>query len=95
MDIDTTNIEKTNIKETSADEWDIYSILTYIKDHTIKILLFAAVFVIIFAVDHISNFNAKLLTLQTSMPALDTSSNPLRQIKKLIKTTKKQKNIKK
>jgi hypothetical protein len=95
MDIDTINIEKTNIKETTTNEWDIYSILTYIKDHTIKILLFAAVFVIIFAVDHISNFNAKLLALQTSMPGLDTSSSPIKQIKKLIKTTKKQKNIKK
>lgn len=91
MDIDTRNIQN----EKSTSETDIYSILTYIKDNTIKILLFIAVFVIIFAVDHISNFNAKLVALQTSMPALNTSSNPLRQIKKLIKTTKKQKNIKK
>ena len=91
MDIDTRNIQN----EKSTSETDIYSILTYIKDNTIKILLFIAVFVIIFAVDHISNFNAKLVALQTSMPALNTSSNPLRQIKKLIKPTKKQKNIKK
>jgi hypothetical protein len=91
MEIDTTNIQN----EKTTIEWDIYSILTYIKDNTIKILLFIAVFVIIFAVDHISNFNAKLVALQTSMPALNTSANPLRQIKKLIKTTKKQKNIKK
>ena len=90
MDIDTRNIQN----EKSTSETDIYSILTYIKDNTIKILLFIAVFVIIFAVDHISNFNAKLVALQTSMPALNTSSNPLRQIKKLIKTTKKQKNKK-
>lgn len=90
MDIDTTNIQN----EKTTSETDIYSILTYIKDNTIKILLFIAVFVIIFAVDHISNFNAKLVALQTSMPALNTSSNPLRQIKKLIKTTKKQKNKK-
>jgi len=91
MEVDTTNIQN----EKTTIEWDIYSILTYIKDNTIKILLFIAVFVIIFAVDHISNFNAKLVALQTSMPALNTSANPLRQIKKLIKTTKKQKNIKK
>jgi hypothetical protein len=91
MEIDTTNIQN----EKTTIEWDIYSILTYIKDNTIKILLFIAVFVIIFTVDHISNFNAKLVALQTSMPALNTSANPLRQIKKLIKTTKKQKNIKK
>ena len=90
MDIDTTNIQN----EKTTSETDIYSILTYIKDNTIKILLFIAVFVIIFAVDHISNFNAKLVALQTSMPALNTSANPLRQIKKLIKTTKKQKNKK-
>ena len=90
MDIDTRNIQN----EKTTSETDIYSILTYIKDNTIKILLFIAVFVIIFAVDHISNFNAKLVALQTSMPALNTSSNPLRQIKKLIKTTKKQKNKK-
>ena len=90
MDIDTRNIQN----EKTTSETDIYSILTYIKDNTIKILLFITVFVIIFAVDHISNFNAKLVALQTSMPALNTSANPLRQIKKLIKTTKKQKNKK-
>jgi hypothetical protein len=42
------------------DDWSIISIMTYIKDNIIQIILFFSVFVIIYVVEHITQFNAIL-----------------------------------
>ena len=48
--------------------WDVNSIINYIKDNYIQILLLISVFVIIYIVDHISNINAILYGLQSAIP---------------------------
>ena len=48
--------------------WDVNSIINYIKDNYIQILLLISVFIIIYIVDHISNINAILYGLPSAIP---------------------------
>ena len=48
--------------------WDVNSIINYIKDNYIQILLLISVFVIIYIVDHISNINAIVYGLPSAIP---------------------------
>jgi hypothetical protein len=59
--------------------WDIKSILNYIKDHFIQILLLLLVIIIIYVVDHISNINAVLFGIPS---AINVKVNKLENIKK-------------
>ena len=66
-------------------DWDVKSIINFIKDNYIQILLFISVFIIIYIVDYISNINTMLYSLPSAIP-MQTQS---------IKLSKKQKNSKK
>ena len=48
--------------------WDVNSIINFIKDNYVQILLLISVFVIIYIVDHISNINAILYGLPSAIP---------------------------
>lgn len=67
------------------DDWSIISIMTYIKDNIIQIILFFSVFVIIYVVEHITQFNAILYS--TPPPTLVQN--------KKVKTIKNPKKFKK
>jgi hypothetical protein len=49
--------------------WDVNSIINFIKDNYVQILLLISVFVIIYIVDHISNINAILYGLPSAIPS--------------------------
>ena len=51
--------------------WDIESIIQFLKDNSLQMLLIILVFAIIYAVDHITNLN----TILYAMPALNTISH--------------------
>ena len=68
--------------ETESSIWDINTILDFIKNNYIQILMFLSVFVIIYVVDYISNINAILFGLPSAVPGLPTSQNPNNHIKK-------------
>jgi len=65
-------------------DWDVKSIINFIKDNYIQILLFISVFIIIYIVDYISNINAILYSLPTAIPGQTHQ----------VKITKKNKNSK-
>lgn len=75
---------KNNVELEYNDDsvWDVNSIINFIKDNYIQILLLISVFVIIYIVDHISNINAILYGLPSAIPGQ-------------VKLTKKQKKSKK
>ena len=61
---------KNNVELEYNDDsvWDVNSIINYIKDNYIQILLLISVFIIIYIVDHISNINAILYGLPSAIP---------------------------
>ena len=68
--------------EMTGDDYDVSiydfnSIITYIKNNFIQILLLFAVFVIIYTVDYISNINAMMMTQVNYM---NTQPQPKLQI---------------
>jgi hypothetical protein len=67
------------------DDWTIGSIMTYMKDNIIQIILFLSVFVIIYVVEHITQFNTMLYS----------SPPPTLVQNKGVKTTKNSKKVKK
>lgn len=67
--------------ENESSIWDINTILDFIKNNYIQILMFLSVFVIIYVVDYISNINAILFGLPSAVPGLPTSQ-PNNHIKK-------------
>ena len=67
------------------DDWSIISIMTYIKDNIIQIILFLSVFVIIYVVEHITQFNAIIYS----------SHPPMLVQNKVVKTIKNVKKVKK
>jgi hypothetical protein len=72
--------------DTYEDEisiWNINSIVTYIKDHFIQILMLLSVFVIIYLVDYISNINSAIFSMPYAIPGLPNLQN--KQIQPLIK----------
>lgn len=72
--------------------WDITSIIEYIRAHGIKILMFLAVFVIIYAVDRIVHFNSIIYGANQVIPGLPGSTivqnNQVKHLKKPRKSAK-------
>ena len=69
--------------------WNIYTILNYIKIHYLQFMLLAFVVAIIYMVDHISNINATIFGLPSSMPDINSTNlmqrlsvNKIKKIKK-------------
>ena len=54
--------------------WDINTIIDFIKNNYIQILMFLSVFVIIYVVDYISNINAVLFGLPSAVPGLPANN---------------------
>ena len=60
--------------------WNLNSIINYLKDNFIQILLLILVFVIIYTVDYISNINTMIFSNQQALPILKQKKNiPKRQ----------------
>lgn len=70
--------------------WNFNSVVNYLKDKHVQILLFLLVFVIIYVVDHISNINAMIF----AMPAIVPSSQNHPKNDKLFKPSKPGKKVK-
>lgn len=66
--------------------WDINSIINYIKEHYIKLILLISVPIIIYTVDHITNINAMMFGFQSAIPGLSAQQA---QAKPIIKIQKK------
>jgi hypothetical protein len=64
--------------ESDLSIFDFSSIISYIKNNFIQILILIFVFYIIYVVDYISNINAILLAPITMMPAI-----PPQQLQKI------------
>jgi hypothetical protein len=80
-------------KELDNNDWDFYSIINFIKENIVQILLFILVFVIIFIVDYISNINAAIFSMPSPIPGI-TSQNNLQPLHKKIKNIKVKKHKK-
>lgn len=50
--------------------WNMNSILAYIKDNFIQILMLLSVFLIIYGVDYISNLNSMIFSMPSAIPGL-------------------------
>ena len=51
---------KEQIEYEEMDEWTFFSVISYIKDNIIQIILFFSIFLIIYIIDYVSNINAIL-----------------------------------
>ena len=71
--------------------WNLNSIIEFVKENFIQILLLILVFIIIYTVDYISNLNAVIFAIQTPIP---TSISTQKQMALKIKAPRK-KNFKK
>jgi len=70
------------------NNWNIYTVIKYIKLHSVQFLLLFLVFIIIYVVDHITNINAMIFAMPSAIPGLSmTASKILNPIK--IKKSKK------
>jgi hypothetical protein len=75
-------------------KWNIYKIINYIKVHYIQFLLLILVGFIIYVIDHISNINAVLFGLPSSVPGINQQplqSKLTRDVKKINKNKSKSK----
>ena len=72
-------------------EWNMYTILNYIKVHYIQFILLIFVFIIIYTVERITNINAALYGITTSLSSTSIKANNT-IIPKKIKNTKKIRN---
>ena len=97
-----------DINDTYNDElsiWNIYSIINYVKDNFVQFILLISVFIIIYYVDYINNFNTALTNLQVGLSSnIPQLSNQMQEHDKFKKrfnkkdfkiTNKKQKRNKK
>jgi hypothetical protein len=71
-------------------DWNIYSIVNYIKENLFQFLLLLTVFFIIYIVDYLNNLNAALGNLSATVPGLSNINNQIQQHTMLKKTIKKQ-----
>jgi hypothetical protein len=55
--------------------WNLNSIINYLKDNFIQILLLILVFVIIYTVDYISNINTMIFSNTQALPILKQKKN--------------------
>jgi len=60
--------KETEINYENLSEWDLISIINFIKDYFIQLLLLILVFVIIYIVDHISNINTIIFSTPSVIP---------------------------
>jgi hypothetical protein len=74
--------------------WNIHSVINYIKEHFIQLLLLLLVPIIIYTVDHIANINAMIFSLPSAIPGLPPQNNKL-PIKANVKIPKKRGILKK
>jgi len=82
---------KTDFEYDDFNIYDINSIISFIKENAIQILLLLLVPVIIYIVDHISNINAILFGLPSPVPT--SSQQP--QVQHQQNHSKKRKGFKK
>jgi hypothetical protein len=78
--------------DTYEDElsiWNMNSIITYIKDHLIQILMLTSVFIIIYVVDHISNINSAIFSMPSAIPGLPNVENKQKLLAKGKRHSKK------
>jgi hypothetical protein len=68
--------------------WNIYTVIKYIKVHSIQFLLLFLVFIIIYVVDHISNINTMIFAMPSAIPGLSTMASKI-SIPIKIKKSKK------
>jgi len=61
--------------------WNIYKIINYIKVNYIQFLLLILVGIIVYVIDHISNINAVLFGIPSSLPGINTQVKPVQIIK--------------
>ena len=66
--------------ESDLSIYDFNSIINYIKNNFIQILLLLFVFFIIYVIDQISNINAILMAPITMMPGI--TQEPIKMLKK-------------
>jgi hypothetical protein len=71
------------------NNWNIYTIIKYVKVHFVQFLLLLLVFIIIYVVDHISNINAMIFAMPSAIPALSTPAASKNTIPIKIKKPKK------
>lgn len=69
------------------DELTFWNTLNYIKDNYVQFLLLILVFIIIYTVDHISNVNALIFSIQSPIPGLQN----LKQQNNLLKNLRRSK----
>ena len=75
------------IQEYTFDNFE--SIIKYIQNHSIQILMLLTVFIIIFVIDHISNINAILFGIPSAIPNMPPQTNTNAKINKKGKKAKK------
>ena len=63
--------------------YDFNSIINYIKNNFIQILLLLFVFLIIYTIDQISNINTMLMTQISMIPSITKQSQQINMPKKL------------
>ena len=63
--------------------YDFNSIINYIKNNFIQILLLLFVFLIIYTIDKISNINTMLMTQISMIPSITKQSQQINMPKKL------------
>jgi hypothetical protein len=62
--------QETEINYENLSEFDLFSIIKFIKDYFIQLLLLILVFVIIYIVDHISNINTIIFSTPSVLPTI-------------------------
>jgi hypothetical protein len=79
-----------DVNEFAGDifEWNLYTLLNYIKYHYIQFILLILVFIIIYIVDYISNINALFYSIPSSITGISVTDNKS-VISKKNKNTKK------
>jgi len=88
------NVVNDETMNLSFSIWDVNSIIEYIKNHYVKILLLILVVIIVYVVDHITNINAAVYGVQQVVPGLatQTTNNAIKlKTKKVKNKNKKQK----
>jgi hypothetical protein len=72
--------------------WNIYSIINYVKENFVQFILLISVFIIIYYVDYINNFNTALTNLNVGLTNnIPQISNQMQQHTKIKKKLRKNK----
>lgn len=60
----------------TVPKWDLNYTINYIKEHFIQILMLIGVFVIIYAVDALSQYNMMIYSMPSAIPGLPAQNTP-------------------